>query len=93
MGYNYCEKCFNPNKSDAVCGVCKYNPKNVFVKDNFLDYPICCQFGYKNCIYDPGYIWVFDREWFVELYGDISPFEVKDCEDCDDGSRYDDEDK
>ena len=93
MGYNYCEKCFNPNKCEEVCGVCEHNPKNVFTKDNFLDYPICCQFGYKNCIRDPGYIWVFDREWFIELYGDVNPTEVNSCEDCNDGSRYDDEDK
>ena len=30
---------------------------------------------------------------YIELYGDISPFEVKDCEDCEEGSKYDGEDK
>lgn len=93
MKYNYCEKCFNPNKCEEVCGTCKRNPKNVYIHDNFIDYPIYCPFGYADCVYDPGYIWQFHHEWFVELYGDISPFEVKDCDDCEEGSKYDGEDK
>ena len=93
MKYNYCEKCFNPNKGEEICGTCKRNPKNVYVNDSFIDYPICCPFSYTDCIHDPGYIWQFHHDWFIKLYGDISPFKVKDCEDCEEGSEYDDEDK
>ena len=93
MKYNYCEKCFNPNKSFEVCRICTRNPHNVFKRDNFVDYPICCQYGFKDCINDPGYIWKYHHDWFIKLYGDINPSEVKNCEDCDSGSEYDDEDK
>ena len=93
MKYNYCEECFNPNKSFEVCRICTRNPNNVFKRDNFIDYPICCQYGFKDCINDPGYIWKYHHDWFIELYGDINPSEVKNCEDCDSGSEYDDEDK
>ena len=94
MKYNYCERCFNPNKCEEICGTCKRNPNNVYVKDNFIDYPICCRYGFKDCINDPGYFWKYHHDWFIELYGDIKPSEVKSCEDyCNDGSEYDDEDK
>ena len=93
MKYNYCENCFNPDKGVEVCGVCKRNPLNVYIRDNFIDYPIYCKYGFADCIHDPGYIWKFDKDWFIELYGDVDPSTVKACQYCDEGSGYDDEDK
>ena len=91
--YNYCENCFNPNKGEEVCGICKHNPLNIFTRDNFIDYPIYCKYGFADCIHDPGYIGKFDKKWFIELYGNVEPSTVKTCENCDEGSDYDDEDK
>lgn len=58
-----------------------------------LLYEPACKFGYADCIYDPAYIKFDDPEWYTELYGDVDPSEVDDCYDCNNGSRYDDEDK
>ena len=91
--YSYCENCFNTDKSPEICGTCIRNPQNVFKHDNFVSYPICCRYGFKYCFNDPGYIWKYHHDWFIELYGDINPSEIKSCEDCDDCSEYDDEDK
>lgn len=57
------------------------------------EYEPTCKFGYEDCICDPAYIKYVYPEWYTELYGDVTPGEVDDCYDCDNGSRYDDEDK
>jgi hypothetical protein len=90
---SYCKTCFNDNKGPEICGECKRNPKNVFIRDHYQDYPIHCKFGIMDCIHDPGYLWRFHHEWYIELYGDVDPSTVEGCEYCDDGSEYDDEDK
>ena len=46
-----------------------------------------CVHGYRDCVYDPAYIKNSDPEWWEELGCPTS------CEDCEDGDRYDDEDK
>ena len=89
---SHCEKCFNPNKEQS-CGICIYNLNNVYKRDNWQPYPICCPLGFKDCIHDPGYLWCYHPENFKKIYGDVEPQSVI-CEyECEDGDLYDDEDK
>ena len=87
-----CDHCYNPDKERA-CINCERNPIYPHLRDNYISYPIHCPFGFENCIYDPGYLWAYHRDWFIELYGDISPTLCACTCDCDEGDRYDDEDK
>lgn len=50
-------------------------------------YKPMCPYGYADCIYDCNYIKTLYPDWYIELG---SPTE---CDDCKDGSMYDDEDK
>jgi hypothetical protein len=50
-------------------------------------YKPMCPYGYDDCIYDCNYIKALYPDWYKELE---CPTE---CEDCIDGSMYDDEDK
>ena len=55
-----------------------------------------CPYRLPDCIYDPGYLPQECPEWYIELYGNMTPEEVaqKQCLSyCKDGSHYDDEDK
>lgn len=52
-----------------------------------LDEPLRCKCGYVNCIYEPAYIKENYPDWYEELGCPIT------CEDCENGERYDDEDK
>ena len=57
-----------------------------------VEYKPCCKHGYDDCIYDPAYIYTTYPEWYKKLYGDILPEEIT-CEHCENGERWDDEDK
>lgn len=89
-----CDKCFVTDK-EQICVACRDNPiyKDIPRTSYFQSYPTTCKYGYIDCVYDPGYIWKFSPEWYKELYGDKHYSEVESCEYCEDGSRYDDEDK
>lgn len=70
---------------------CSHCTRNLDFGDYFKAYNPTCRFGYEDCIHDPAYIFCYHKEWYHELYGDISPQDVDSCE-CD-GSDYDWEDK
>lgn len=49
-----------------------------------------CKYGYTNCIYDKEYIKAYYPEWYKELEAENGALS---CDNCEDGSEYDDEDK
>jgi hypothetical protein len=57
-----------------------------------VNYKPCCKHGYDDCIYDPAYIYATYPEWYKKLYGDKLPEEIT-CAHCENGERWDDEDK
>lgn len=57
-----------------------------------VTYKPCCKHSYDDCIYDPAYIYNTYPNWYKDLYGDLLPEQVE-CEYCENGERYDDEDK
>jgi hypothetical protein len=57
-----------------------------------VNYKPCCKHGYDDCIYDPAYIYATYPEWYKKLYGNRLPEEVT-CAHCENGERWDDEDK
>lgn len=87
-----CNRCYNSNKERA-CINCKRNPIYPRLQDNYISYPIYCPFGLKDCIYDPGYIWMYNHNQFIELYGDISPALCSCTCNCDEGDKYNNDDK
>lgn len=52
-----------------------------------LDEPLRCKCGLVGCVYEPAYIKENYPDWYEELGCPIT------CEDCENGERYDDEDK
>ncbi len=52
-----------------------------------LDEPLRCKCGLVGCVYEPAYIKKNYPDWYEELGCPIT------CEDCENGERYDDEDK
>ena len=52
-----------------------------------LDEPLRCKYGLVGCIYEPAYIKENDPDWYEELGCPAI------CENCENGGRYDDEDK
>lgn len=57
-----------------------------------------CKFGLDDCVYDPTYIYATYPNWYKKLYGSKTPEEAavskgNSCSCCEDGDRYDDEDK
>ena len=86
-----CNECFNTDKQHS-CSNCVHNPAFPKLYNNFVSYPAVCQYGYYGCVSDPGYIWRYNPEWFVEIYGNVDYRDCV-CEGCVDGSLYDDEDK
>jgi hypothetical protein len=71
--------------SETVCMEGENQFKNV-------NYKPCCKHGYDDCIYDPAYIYATYPEWYKKLYGDKLPEEIT-CAHCENGERWDDEDK
>lgn len=51
------------------------------------DYERVCKYGYMDCVCDPGYIRKHYPDWWKDLGMPIT------CDECEDGSGYDDEDK
>lgn len=63
-----------------------------------IDYKPTCKCDCTDCIYDPAYIYNTYPEWYKKLYGELTPEEAavdpdSSCSSCNDGDRYDDEDK
>ena len=54
---------------------------------DFDNYTRVCKYGYHDCVCDPGYIRKHYPDWWEELGMPIT------CDECKDGSGYDDEDK
>lgn len=50
-------------------------------------YEHACKYGYRDCVRDPGYIRKHYPDWWKDLGMPIT------CDECEDGSEYDDEDK
>ena len=86
-----CNRCVN--KDTDKCDNCIDHPRwqDRPRKSYFELYRKTCPYGY-DCIRDPAYILFYHPEWYKDLYGDKTPQEAV-CDDCDDGSMYDDEDK
>lgn len=82
---------------ESYCKICTRNPNNPRFYNYYKPYNPTCRFNYTDCIHDPAYIFHYDKEWYHELYSDITPEEaMKDkegCQLCQHGERYDDEDK
>lgn len=90
-----CGRCVN--KDTDKCDNCIDHPKwqDRPTQSYFELYRRTCPHGYRDCIYDPAYIKFWYPDWYKDLYGDKTPQEVvrESCNDCEDGDRYDDEDK
>lgn len=54
---------------------------------DFDNYPRACKYGYLDCVCDPGYIRKHYPDWWKDLGMPTT------CDECKDGSGYDDEDK
>lgn len=89
-----CNDCVNDEK---YCGTCTRNPSNPFYTNHYMAYIPTCRFNYMDCIHDPAYTFHYDKEWYHELYGDMTPEEAANdkegCRLCKHGEHYDDEDK
>ena len=51
------------------------------------EYTPTCPHGFVDCVYDPAYLKEYCTEWWVELGMPTS------CKNCENGEKYDDEDK
>ena len=61
--------------------------KALIVPSSYDNYERVCKYGYMDCVCDPGYIRKHHLEWWKDLGMPIT------CDECKDGSGYDDEDK
>jgi methylenetetrahydrofolate dehydrogenase (NADP+)/methenyltetrahydrofolate cyclohydrolase len=74
--------------SKTVNTICMEGP-NQF---KTVSYTPTCVHGYADCVFDPAYIKATYPSWYIDLYGDTEPNENS-CANCENGERYDDEDK
>lgn len=51
------------------------------------EYTPTCPHGFVDCVYDPAYLKEYCTEWWIELGMPTS------CKNCENGEKYDDEDK
>lgn len=72
---------------DDGCELVKTIPMEGEGKFKYVFYKPLCQYGYDDCILDPGYIKATYPEWYKQLGCPCK------CEGCEDGDMYDDEDK
>ena len=54
---------------------------------SYDNYERACKYGYRDCVCDPGYIRKHHPDWWKDLGMPTT------CDECEDGSGYDDEDK
>ena len=54
---------------------------------SYDNYERACKYGYVDCVCDPGYIRKHHLEWWKDLGMPTT------CDECENGSEYDDEDK
>ena len=73
-----------------LCDSCS---RNLAFTDYFKAYNPTCRFGHDDCVNDPAYIFCYHKQWYHEMWGDVLPQDVTDCDSCAEGSDYDDEDK
>lgn len=86
--------CHNCVADENLCKNCTRNPANKQHYDYYQPYKPTCKFGNMYCINDPAYIYHYHREWYHKLYGNKMPEKLSDeCEYCQYGEHYDDEDK
>ena len=68
----FCDTCITDK---SKCIDCMHNP--IYPKKSFYaEYIPVCPRGYVNCVNDPAYIKCHHKEWYKELYGDITPEEA-----------------
>ena len=86
-----CRECITDK---SLCVKCMYNPDYAYLVNYFKPYKPTCPKGYEDCVHDPAYIYWIDRDWFRELYGNISVEEASKIS-CNMNADYcyDDEDK
>ena len=88
-----CNDCVN---DESLCVSCTRNPsyKNIY-SNHYKPYNPTCKCRHSDCIHDPAYIKCFYKDWYRELYGNVSPEEAAcmECRNCKSGEDYDDEDK
>ena len=89
-----CNDCVNDEK---YCSICTRNPNNPVYSNYYKPYNLTCKYRHSDCIHDPAYIYHYDKDWYFELYGTMTPEEAavsKDgCGYCQHGEHYDWEDK
>lgn len=89
-----CNDCVN---DEMYCSTCTRNPSNAIYTNHYMAYIPTCRFYCMDCINDPAYIFRYHKEWYHELYGDMTPEEAANdkegCQLCKHGEHYDDEDK
>lgn len=85
------QNCINKNKECYRCSII------IKTKNYYKTYEPSCQFGFKDCIFDPAYIKYKDPNWYKEKYGNLTLHEAMkiSCKECikENGLYYDDEDK
>lgn len=84
-------ECYQLDKP-KICETCSLNPKYPVLYYHWMSSPVTCEYGYLDCVCDPGYIWKNHPKWYKDLHGD-KPYNEVGCPNCIDGSYYDDEDK
>lgn len=82
-------------RDESYCSKCSRNPDNWDIRDYYKEYIPTCKHNRDDCIHDPAYIKCFYKDWYRELYGNVSPEEAAcmGCRNCKSGEDYDDEDK
>ena len=76
-----CETCLNQHKPQ-VCLKCLHNPNFGHLGSYYTPYYELCPDKQWNCPEDPGYMSYWYPEKFKELFGDISPREALNHENC-----------
>ena len=90
----YCNTCEGGKieKKNCLCFGKGYTEVDLEPKlgiKNVKPYTPTCKFGRNDCICDPEYIKLYHPIWYkkLELDGEVN------CDDCEHGECYDDEDK
>lgn len=77
----YCDKCLNRYKKD-MCGHCADNPVNFFRASYYTPYLEVCPINEWGCAKDPGFIRYYYPDRYQQLFGDITPSEALNHEEC-----------
>lgn len=86
-----CKECISDK---SLCIKCQFNPDYEFLANYYKPYEPTCPKGYKDCVNDPAYIYWIDRDWYNELYENMTVKEASQLScNIDSSNCYDDEDK